>query len=323
MTGAQKYNADFDNYAKKKINDNSDKPFLKGYYYFLLSDGKRSYDGAYSYLCRAAEFVNYHNIVDPSSITFDHYTEYLTQAYIGKSSSYQIVTYSALKNFSRYLKAKGYCEDYMSYIKRPKFSETTETREKREIGFMTKREIDKFLNAIKNGKKPQCWLSRDYAMATVLLNSGIRCAALQKLDITDINFTDGSITVLEKGNKSRKIYLASTTMDNLKDWMTYRDQLVSDKAEKAVFISDRKRRMDRKTIYNIIKSYGSVIDGKHITTHKTRATYGTQLYAKTHDVYFVQECMGHSNPKTTELYIRGQKRDASKKAAELMSGFLS
>ena len=32
----------------------------------------------------------------------------------------------------------------------------------------------------------------------------------------------------------------------------------------------------------------------------------------------VQECMGHSNPKTTELYIRGQKNETAKNAAEIM-----
>ena len=61
------------------------------------------------------------------------------------------------------------------------------------------------------------------------------------------------------------------------------------------------------------------IDGKNITPHKLRATYGTQLYEKTGDLYMVQECMGHSSPKTTELYIRGKKSEFAKTASEIMS----
>ena len=32
----------------------------------------------------------------------------------------------------------------------------------------------------------------------------------------------------------------------------------------------------------------------------------------------VQECMGHSSPKTTELYIRGKKNENAKAASEIM-----
>ena len=53
--------------------------------------------------------------------------------------------------------------------------------------------------------------------------------------------------------------------------------------------------------------------------HKLRATYGTQLYDKTRDIYLVQQCMGHSSPKTSELYVRGQKNSSREKAADIMA----
>ena len=59
------------------------------------------------------------------------------------------------------------------------------------------------------------------------------------------------------------------------------------------------------------------INGKNITPHKLRATYGTQLYNKTGDIYFVQQCMGHTNPKTTELYVRERKQN-TKRASDIM-----
>ena len=95
--------------------------------------------------------------------------------------------------------------------------------------------------------------------------------------------------------------------------------MLDNKKEDALFISNRKTRMDQSSISDVVKKYSSVIDGKHITPHKLRATYGTQLYAKTGDLYLVQECMGHSNPKTTELYIRGQKNEATQKASDIMT----
>ena len=324
MKGTDQYNNEFDSYSKGIIQRNLDKQYLKGFYYFLLSDGKRSYSGAYNYLNRVLGFVNHYNIIDPRTIEFDHYTEYLSCAYTGKSSSHQITTYSALKSFSKYLKAKGLCEeDYMSYIRRPKFSETDKTKNKRECGYMNEEEVKLFISNIKHAQKQACWKARDYAIIMVLLNSGIRCAALQKLDIDDFDFHNNTISVLEKGNKARIITLSRETMDAVKEWIFYRSKLKLSDEECAMFVSNHNRRMNRKTIYNMIKEYGCVIDGKNITPHKTRATYGTQIYNKTHDIYFVQECMGHSSPTVTEKYIRGQKANVSKKASELMSDFLS
>lgn len=315
MSGTEAYNNKWFDYAQKRIKDNKDKPYLDGFYYYLLSD--TSYSGSYMYLSNVTSFVNHFNIKDPKVIKLDHYTKYMS-VIKDKTASHKIVVYSALKKFSSFLKANGYCDDYMQYIKRPKFKETQKTKQKREIGYMTKEEVGSFLNAIKTSDKEDCWKARDLAISMLFLNSGIRCSALQKLDIDDFNANNNSITVFEKGDSSRVIYLSKTVGDVIKEWIGYREDIVDNANEDALFVSNRKSRVNTRTIYNIIKEYGSVIEGKNITPHKTRATYGTNLYDKTHDVYFVQQCMGHSNPKTTELYIRGQKGNMSKKAAEIM-----
>lgn len=323
MKGTEAYNKEFDDNVKRILDKHPDQPYLKGFYYFLLSDGKRSYSGTYTYMFAVATFLDEMFITDPKEITLDVYTEYLVKAYSGKTTSYQILIYSALKLFSKYLKAKNINEHYMQYIGRPKFSETTETKEKREKGYMTPEEIKIFLNNIKKDNRSDCWKARNLAIATVLLNSGIRCAALQKLDINDVNFNDGSITVLEKGNKSRRIQLSDETMNYIRNWIIYRSELISGKVnEQALFISSRRSRITRNGIFKLIKKYGATIEGKNITPHKTRASYGTYLYEKTHDIYLVQKCMGHSNPKTTEMYIRGKQDDFTKKASELVSDFL-
>ena len=315
MNGVEKYNDNFDTMARKRIEKSSYSKYLDGVYNYMLAD--TSYSGAYGYLGCIINFLDYSDLTSLKDINVNTYTKYLSSIK-GKSSSYRIMVYSGLKKFSSYLMASGICDDYMKYIKRPKFKESTATKEKREVGFMEPEEVKRFLDGIKNSSNDEIWKSRDYAMALVLLSSGIRCSALYKLDTSDINLTKGTITVLEKGDNSREIYLSDNAMSALKNWLYNRSIVLGMKHEDALFISNRKSRITERTIYNIIKSYGAVISNKHITPHKTRATYGTQLYNQTHDLYFVQECMGHSNPKTTEIYIRGQKQEASKKAANLL-----
>ena len=147
----------------------------------------------------------------------------------------------------------------------------------------------------------------------------MRCSALYKLNIDSINFETNTLTTIDKGNKYRKFDLSDNLINDIVIWLTDRERFLNGKEEEALFISNRRSRLTQDGISDIVQKYAYNITGKHITPHKLRATYGTQLYAKTGNLYMVQECMGHSNPKTTELYIRGQKNEVSKAASDIMA----
>lgn len=326
MKGTEEYNLTMENKAKKIIEDNPDKPYLEGFYYYALSN--MSYASAFNYLFYAYRFIKESNIKDISKITMDTYTKYMykTKNY---TSSYRIAIYSSLKKFSVYLKANNYCENYMQFIPRPKFYETQQTKEKREIGYLTKSEVKQLIHSVpkknKTRDRSDLWQVRDKAIILLFLNTGIRCAALYKLDIDDVDMNNKTIRVLEKGEKARQININETTIACLKDWIALRNEYIKgtrgDK-EFALFISQRKERLGTQGIAKVIRDCSTSIENKHITPHKLRATYGTQLYNATHDIYFVQSCMGHSSPIVTEKYIRGVKNDATKIASDLMSEFL-
>lgn len=76
--------------------------------------------------------------------------------------------------------------------------------------------------------------------------------------------------------------------------------------------------MSNNAISDVVKKYTVNINGKNITPHKLRATYGTMLYNKTKDIYFVQDCMNHSSASTTALYIRDEDDQSKREAASIM-----
>ena len=244
-----------------------------------------------------------------------------------KASSYQIVVYSSLKKLSKYLYVSEKCnKDYMQDIPRPKPVESVETRQKRENGYLEKREIKHYLNTVKEGigsgkakSFQKTWKDRDLLIILLFLNTGMRCSALYKLDIDNIDLENNKITVVEKRNKIQEYIISDEIKEYIITWLKLREKILNGIDESALFISNRKQRMNQIGIARVVEKYASNIEGKHITPHKLRATYGTQLYAATKDLYFVQSCMGHSNPKTTELYIRGQKDSSRQTASELMS----
>ena len=65
------------------------------------------------------------------------------------------------------------------------------------------------------------------------------------------------------------------------------------------------------------------VTGKNITPHKLRATYGTMLYNKTHDIEFVREQMNHSSVVTTQRYIRGNGTSNRQKAADIIGAVIA
>lgn len=318
----------YDNNYRKKISylikNNKDKPYLAGFAAFI----NKSSSTVFNYLSYAIAFVNQIN-KNVEDLELDDYTGYLYNLN-NKSSSYKITIYSMLKKFSLYLKASGKNNrDPMQYVERPKFSESETTKNKREIGYLNTREIHKYIENIDKGAgthrakaRQENWKSRDKAIILILLSTGMRCSALYKLNIDSINFEEQTLTTIDKGNKYRKFELSDELIEIIREWIRDREILLGDKEEEALFISNRKNRMTQYSISEVVNKYAYNITGKHITPHKLRATYGTQLYSKTGNLYMVQECMGHSNPKTTELYIRGQKNETSKAAADIMKNII-
>lgn len=327
MNGVEFYSNKIEDRINNLIQENEiDMPYLRGFYYFIKDSLTES--SAYKYLGHVIRFMN--NIEkDVYDIEIDDYLYYLGNTNRGKSSSYQITVYSALKRFSEYLYiTKKNFLNGMEHVKRPKFKESEQTIKKREIGYLDKNEIKTYITTVKNGigssyakARQEKWKDRDLAIILIFLTTGIRCSALFKLDVSSINFDRHILIVTDKGNKVIEYLLDSEVEKIIKEWLSQREKIITDNNQ-ALFISNMKKRMSVEAISLIVKKYSMNIDGKHITPHKLRATYGTQLYNETHDIRFVQSCMNHNSPKTTELYIRGNQDTDKQRAAQIVSKFL-
>ena len=323
MNGNDSYDNQFICKIKNILDKNPDKKYLRGFINYLGT--KASLSTKYDYLVYVLWFINYTK-KDVCDLKYDDYTEYLSTLE-QKTPSYQISIYSGLKRFSNYLfVSEKNTKDPMSMISRPDPTEKQSTIQKREKGYLSTSEIKKYIESVNNGcgshrakAYQNNWKDRDLLIILLLINTGMRCSALYKLDVDNINIEDHSIVVTEKRGKVQ-VYNFPKDLDiYIYNWLNRRNEILGSLDEVALFISNQKRRMDQTSISKVVNKYAKVINGKNITPHKLRATYGTQLYQKTKDVYFVQSCMGHSSPKTTELYIRGQKETTRKEASEIIS----
>ena len=311
----------------KRINNliENEPDYIKGFSSFL---NYSSLGTKYTYLTYVINFIRYIQ-KDPCEYSLEDFLYYIERNKYKdngeqNTQSYQIAVYSALKKFSEYLfVSKKTSEHFMKYVHRPKAFDNQKTIEKRMNGFLETEEIKDVLIALEkndvnmyrqSGKRTNF---RDKLIIKTLLITGMRCTALVKLDKNSVDFSNNILITTDKGNKVKTFEMPQEYMDDLKEWIKLRDGVANSDTD-ALFVTKYGKRITQESVSKVTLKYSKRIKGKHITPHKLRATYGTQLYDNTGDIYFVQECMGHNSPKTTELYIRGSK-NRTKDAASIIN----
>ena len=158
---------------------------------------------------------------------------------------------------------------------------------------------------------------RDIAILTLFLGTGIRISELVGLDIKDIDLSQNAFTVTRKGGNRVILYFGDEVRKALCDYMEERDknEFVS-KDEKALFLSMRNSRINVRTVEMLVKKYSKIVTPlKHITPHKLRSTFGTNLYKETGDIYVVADVLGHKDVNTTKKYYAAITDDIRKNAA--------
>lgn len=334
MKGVQEYDQKIKNNIVKYLDKHIKyKETVKSFLNCLGTD--KSLNTKYQYAREVVRFLEWEDGIESSDVknlinklNVGCYIDYYAK-FDDKTNSYRNMIYAALSSFSEYLLITEQCsEDYMKKVKAPKNIDSQETVEKRENGFLTEDEIRLFIDNIKNGvgnniakEKQRHWQTRDLFLLAFMLMNGPRVSAVAKMDVNDVKTENGVTFIIttEKRGKVCKYYLNDDLRIMLEEYLEFRKEYLGDNYNNvdALFISNQQRRITSQSIYALVKKYSA--DIKKISPHKLRATYATQLYKQTHDIFFVQQGMGHSSSQTTSLYIRGEKEEIRKKSVELMN----
>jgi len=176
--------------------------------------------------------------------------------------------------------------------------------------YLTLEEAEKFLSVI-DGK----YKERDYAIATLFLNCGMRLSELVSINYNDIK-DDGSLTIIGKGNKERIVYLNQACIDAVVAYMKVRPH--DGVKDKALFLSSRNQRISPKTVQHIVYSYldKAGFGDRGLSVHKLRHTAATLMYQHGNvDLLLLKEILGHENLGTTEIYTHISD-EATRKAIE-------
>ena len=151
--------------------------------------------------------------------------------------------------------------------------------------------------------------ARDLAIITLLLGTGIRVSECVGLDVEDVDFKNNGIKVVRKGGNEMIVYFGGEVEKALRDYLEVRANI-------ELFYSSQRKRINVKTVENLVKKYASKITTtKKITPHKLRSTYGTTLYQETGDIYLVADVLGHKDVNTTKKHYAAIDDARRRKAA--------
>ena len=215
--------------------------------------------------------------VDVSSYEIlDFFTLIRNERHLSATSIHQYD--SALSSFYQYLIKQDVLDaNPMDKIDRPKIKD-------RELKYLRHQQVMEFISSLKN--------PRDALLVRTIYATGMRVSEVCGMQIEHIDFTEETIRVRGKGGKIRVVFCDFETLRLIKTH-------IKDRETGFVFEGRGGAALSPRTVQHIFELYAP----EGITPHKIRHSYASELYRRSHDIRVVQENLGHTSIKTTEIYV--------------------
>ena len=207
-------------------------------------------------------------------------TDFLS--FLSSLRSYQPRTFqriiSTLSSFYRYLKLQKVVEtNPLADMERPRVKD-------KELVYMKHSQVLDLLAKIED--------PRDRLVVRTIYAPGVRVSELCGIRIEDIDFGGQTIRVKGKGGKIRTVFIDEDTLGEIRGF-------IGERSEGPLFPGQMGKPVSPRTVQFIFRQYAPA----GITPHKLRHSYASELYSRSRNLRVVQENLGHSSIKTTEIYL--------------------
>jgi len=271
-------------HLKRTLNNNpmTNKAPLEHFKHYLISQ-RYSPNTIKTYTDALAVFFQFHNNQDPEQLGIADITHFNTRYILKKklSASYQNQVINAIKLFyrNRFNRVMN-----LDNIQRPR-------REKRLPNVLSKQEIKAILEAPTNLKHR--------AMLSLIYACGLRRSECLNLTLKDV-LSDRNLLFIRqsKGKKDRVVPISDKIIEMLrtyykaykpKTWL-FEGQMTNTKYSEMSLA---------KVLKQALQKAGNQ---KPVSLHWLRHSYATHLLESGTDLRYIQELLGHSSSRTTEIY---------------------
>ena len=257
------------------------------------------------------QYFEYVCMDNPDKEKIEEYITQLHKNYKQKTVKRKI---ASIKAFYNYLEENEIIAENPFRKIKVKFKETVTLPR-----IIPREEIEKLLNHMyrclnEHNKTFRKYMLRDIAVIEVFFATGARVYEISNIREESINLNTGLIRLMGKGGKERYVQISNTSvLEVLKKYYDENKQTIRKCGY--FFINNRENRYTEQSIRMMLKKYTKQAGiERNITPHMFRHSFATYLIEEGVDVSCVQQILGHSSIKTTQIYIH----IAAKKQAEIL-----
>ena len=140
-----------------------------------------------------------------------------------------------------------------------------------------------------------------YVATELLFATGMRVSELAGLLDAAVDVDDGTITIIGKGNRQRRVYVPDDIKSLLRDYRTARDR--SPSTAETFLVNSRGDAASPQMIRRLVRLHGERSEVRdRVTPHMFRHSVATYLLEEGVDIRYVQRLLGHRSISTTEMY---------------------
>lgn len=246
------------------------------------------------------QYFEYICVDEPDKEKIEEYVTHLHKSYKQKTVKRKI---ASIKAFYNYLEETEIIAESPFRKIKVKFKETVTLPR-----IIPREEIEKLLNHMyqclnENDKASRKFMLRDVAVIEVFFATGARVYEISNIRDDSINLNTGLIRLMGKGGKERYVQISNTSiLEVLKKYYDENEQSI--KKSGYFFVNNRESRYTEQSIRLMLKKYTKQAGiERNITPHMFRHSFATYLIEEGVDVSCVQQILGHSSIKTTQIYI--------------------
>jgi len=239
-----------------------------------------------------------YQLSDCDRITVRSYLAYVRGLPLRRSTILR--KWAALRSFFKFLTREELI------LLNPCLNMPTPRREKRVPKFLTESEVERLISTMSEAKKRMVSL-RNRALVELLYSAGLRVAEAEKLGIDGVDFWNGTVRVVGKGDKERIVPIGTPALNALRAYLQERHEPVGAergaRLNRPLFTNLKGGRLSSRGMHMLIQENSRRTGIKlNISPHVLRHSFATHLLDHGCDLRSLQEMLGHKNLSTTQIY---------------------
>ena len=165
---------------------------------------------------------------------------------------------------------------------------------------LSKEEVFRMIRLTKNTKHK--------SILMILYSCGLRRGEVCRLEVADVDSERGMIKIREgKGKKDRYVPLSKNILSTLRKY--FKEM----KPDKWLFEGSRKGPYSPQSVERVVKNAAERAGiRKNVYPHILRHSFATHYLEQGTDLRYIQEWLGHSSSKTTEIYTHVTNTDMNR-----------